>query len=133
MPSVCIGVVYLWFGMLKFFPGISPAETIAIDTITELTLGVVSPHTINTTACHLGNRNRVITDFWTNQSVSLEPCHCTYGTNIYPICVFSGTYIYKGTFWPYIAGAVYYKEYRISGISFVFTIQRHGRKQNAMG
>lgn len=43
MPSVCIGVVYLWFGMLKFFPGISPAETIAIDTITELTLGVVSP------------------------------------------------------------------------------------------
>ncbi|EAR01750.1 hypothetical protein FB2170_14518 [Maribacter sp. HTCC2170] len=29
--------------MLKFFPGVSPAETIALDTISELTLGVVTP------------------------------------------------------------------------------------------
>ncbi|WP_041632900.1 DoxX family protein [Maribacter sp. HTCC2170] len=43
LPCVCIGIVYLWFGMLKFFPGVSPAETIALDTISELTLGVVTP------------------------------------------------------------------------------------------
>lgn len=41
--SVCIGVIYLWFGALKFFPGVSPAETIAMDTIHELTLGLLQP------------------------------------------------------------------------------------------
>jgi uncharacterized membrane protein YphA (DoxX/SURF4 family) len=39
----CIGILYLWFGMLKFFPGVSPAETIAMDTIHELTLGLMRP------------------------------------------------------------------------------------------
>ncbi|WP_425237620.1 DoxX family membrane protein [Ulvibacterium sp.] len=39
----CIGILYLWFGMLKFFPGVSPAETIAMDTIHELTLGLIRP------------------------------------------------------------------------------------------
>ncbi|MEO1013364.1 MAG: DoxX family protein [Bacteroidota bacterium] len=43
MLLVCIGIVYLWFGVLKFFPGISPAETIATDTIYELTLGIIPP------------------------------------------------------------------------------------------
>ena len=43
LPCVCIGIVYLWFGMLKFFPGVSPAETIALDTISELTFGVLTP------------------------------------------------------------------------------------------
>ena len=42
-PCVCIGIVYLWFGMLKFFPGVSPAETIALDTISELTFGILTP------------------------------------------------------------------------------------------
>lgn len=44
MLSVCIGIIYLWFGMLKFFPGVSPAETIAMDTIHELTFGLIEPH-----------------------------------------------------------------------------------------
>jgi len=44
LPCVCIGIVYLWFGVLKFFPGVSPAETIAIDTISELTLGLIRPN-----------------------------------------------------------------------------------------
>lgn len=43
LPCVCIGIVYFWFGMLKFFPGVSPAETIALDTISELTLGILAP------------------------------------------------------------------------------------------
>lgn len=43
MLFVCIGIVYLWFGMLKYFPGVSPAETIAMDTIHELTLGFIRP------------------------------------------------------------------------------------------
>ncbi len=43
LPCVCIGIVYLWFGMLKFFPGVSPAETIALDTISQITLGTLAP------------------------------------------------------------------------------------------
>ena len=43
MLLACIGILYLWFGMLKFFPGVSPAETIAMDTIHELTLGILRP------------------------------------------------------------------------------------------
>ena len=39
--TLSIGIVYLWFGMLKFFPEASPAEGLAIDTIRELTLGFV--------------------------------------------------------------------------------------------
>lgn len=37
-----LGIVYLWFGMLKFFPGISPAEGLAKQTLTMLTFGLVS-------------------------------------------------------------------------------------------
>ncbi|MEX0316138.1 MAG: hypothetical protein AB3N18_18305 [Allomuricauda sp.] len=37
--AISIGVVYLWFGMLKFFPSLSPAESLAKNTIHELTFG----------------------------------------------------------------------------------------------
>jgi len=40
---VALGVVFLWFGILKFFPGVSPAETLAARTIEQLTLGAVKP------------------------------------------------------------------------------------------
>lgn len=39
--SAALGVVYLWFGFLKFFPGLSPAEELAGTTIERLTLGVL--------------------------------------------------------------------------------------------
>jgi len=40
---VALGIVFLWFGILKFFPGVSPAETLAARTIEELTFGAVQP------------------------------------------------------------------------------------------
>lgn len=40
---VSLGIVFLWFGVLKFFPGLSPAEVLATRTIQTLTLGVVEP------------------------------------------------------------------------------------------
>ncbi len=39
---VTIGLVYVWFGALKFFPGLSPAEELAKNTIDQLTFGVVA-------------------------------------------------------------------------------------------
>jgi uncharacterized membrane protein YphA (DoxX/SURF4 family) len=38
---VSLGVVFLWFGVLKFFPGLSPAQDLAARTISLLTLGAV--------------------------------------------------------------------------------------------
>lgn len=42
---VSLGVVFLWFGALKFFPGLSPAENLAARTISKLTLGYLAPQT----------------------------------------------------------------------------------------
>lgn len=39
--KISIGIVYFWFGVLKFFPELSPAEDLATDTISELTLGII--------------------------------------------------------------------------------------------
>ncbi|MEQ8624170.1 MAG: doxx family protein [Vicingaceae bacterium] len=39
--SISIGLVYLWFGALKFFPGLSPAEGLAKETIQLLTFGLI--------------------------------------------------------------------------------------------
>lgn len=36
-----LGVVYLWFGALKFIPGLSPAEDLALRTIDVLSLGLI--------------------------------------------------------------------------------------------
>jgi len=38
-----VGIVFLWFGVLKFFPGMSPAQELAGRTIAILSLGVVQP------------------------------------------------------------------------------------------
>ena len=38
---VSIGVVFVWFGVLKFFPGVSAAQDLAIRTIELLTFGLV--------------------------------------------------------------------------------------------
>ncbi len=38
---ISIGVIYIWFGMLKYFPGVSPAEDLAKETIHLLTFGLI--------------------------------------------------------------------------------------------
>lgn len=40
-----IGIVFFWFGILKFFPGLSPAQDLAIQTIDLLSFGFVSGKT----------------------------------------------------------------------------------------
>jgi uncharacterized membrane protein YkgB len=36
-----IGLIFIWFGGLKFFPGLSPAEQLAVSTIDYLTFSVI--------------------------------------------------------------------------------------------
>ncbi|MEP7373802.1 MAG: DoxX family protein [Chitinophagaceae bacterium] len=38
---ISIGIIYLWFGILKFFHGYSPAEDLAINTVNKLTFGLI--------------------------------------------------------------------------------------------
>jgi uncharacterized membrane protein YphA (DoxX/SURF4 family) len=40
---ISLGIVFLWFGVLKFFPGLSPAHDLAARTIATLTLGLIPP------------------------------------------------------------------------------------------
>ena len=43
---VSVGIVFLWFGALKFFPGLSPAQDLAMRTTRVLTFGLV-PDNVN--------------------------------------------------------------------------------------
>ncbi|MFT7380717.1 MAG: putative membrane protein YkgB [Roseivirga sp.] len=43
---ISIGILFIWFGLLKFFPGASPAERLATDTIQILTFHLI-PAAIN--------------------------------------------------------------------------------------
>lgn len=38
-----LGFIFFWFGVLKFFHGVSPAESIAGRTISQLTFGLIKP------------------------------------------------------------------------------------------
>ena len=40
---ISMGIVFFWFGLLKFFPDLSPAQTLAQQTIDILTFGLISP------------------------------------------------------------------------------------------
>ncbi len=40
---ISLGLVFFWFGILKFFPGLSPAQDLATRTIELLTFGLVPP------------------------------------------------------------------------------------------
>lgn len=42
---ISLGVVFLWFGALKFFAGLSPAQDLATRTISTLTFGRIAPGT----------------------------------------------------------------------------------------
>ena len=39
--AITVGIVYVWFGALKFFPALSPAESLAKNTIDIITIGLI--------------------------------------------------------------------------------------------
>jgi uncharacterized membrane protein YkgB len=79
---ISIGIIYLWFGVLKFFHGYSPAEDLAINTINKLTFGVI-PEPLNITLlatweCALGIF--LIVEKWLRTALVLLLIHmvCTF-------------------------------------------------------
>jgi uncharacterized membrane protein YkgB len=43
---ISVGLIFAWFGFLKFFEGLSPAEGLAVRTIDTLTFGIFSEQVI---------------------------------------------------------------------------------------
>ena len=43
LTRLALGVVFLWFGVIKFVPGWSPAADLASRTINRLTFGIIGP------------------------------------------------------------------------------------------
>ena len=43
LSRLSLGIVFLWFGALKFVPGLSPAEDLASRTIQQVTFGLFPP------------------------------------------------------------------------------------------
>ena len=43
---ISMGIVFFWFGMLKYFEGLSPAESLAIRTIDMLSFGLIGPEVV---------------------------------------------------------------------------------------
>jgi uncharacterized membrane protein YkgB len=43
---ISIGIIFTWFGFLKFFDGLSPAEGLATKTIDTVTFGILPEHII---------------------------------------------------------------------------------------
>ena len=41
--QLSLGLVFIWFGALKFVPGLSPAEDLAARTIAQLSGGLIGP------------------------------------------------------------------------------------------
>ncbi len=41
---ISLGVIFFWFGFLKFFPGLSPAQGLATKTIDVLSFGMIPPN-----------------------------------------------------------------------------------------
>lgn len=44
LMRVSLGIIFFWFGFLKFFPDLSPAQELATRTISTLTFGIVTPN-----------------------------------------------------------------------------------------
>jgi len=42
---VSLGIVFLWFGALKFVPALCPAKDLACATMAKLTFGLLQPRT----------------------------------------------------------------------------------------
>lgn len=43
LARIALGIVFFWFGVLKFFPGMSPAQDLATRTISIMSFGLVGP------------------------------------------------------------------------------------------
>jgi len=85
--SISMGIVYLWFGALKFVPSLSPAEELAKNTIHHLTLGLI-PDRVSLfvlATWEVGVGLLLLFGLWKRQAVILGLIHmvCTFSPLIF--------------------------------------------------
>ncbi|MGW9685184.1 hypothetical protein [Flagellimonas sp. 2504JD1-5] len=75
--AISIGVVYVWFGSLKFFPSLSPAEGLAKNTIHELTFGFLpdSLSIILLAIMEVGIGLCLLLNIWRKQTIAVALFH----------------------------------------------------------
>ncbi|PWL39391.1 hypothetical protein DKG77_00705 [Flagellimonas aquimarina] len=79
LMAISIGVIYLWFGSLKFFPALSPAENLAKNTIHELTFGFISDSLsiILLAILEVGIGIFLLFNLWRRTIIIVALCHMT--------------------------------------------------------
>ncbi|MDO6517367.1 doxx family protein [Zobellia galactanivorans] len=82
--QISIAIVYLWFGVLKFFNDVSPAEELAKETITSLTFGLIPPNVsiVLLALLEVGIGTFLLFDLFRKQTVIVTLLHmvCTFST-----------------------------------------------------
>ncbi len=77
--AISIGIVYLWFGALKFFPYRSPAEDLAKNTIQVLTFDIIPTHIsiILLAILEVSIGLLFLLNIFTKQAIIIALCHIT--------------------------------------------------------
>ena len=75
--GISIGLIYLWFGGLKFFPAYSPAEGLATETISMLFGGIIPAKTamILLASWEVGVGLLLIMNWWIKPAIVLALVH----------------------------------------------------------
>ena len=101
---VSLGIVFLWFGALKFFPGLSPAQDLAGRTIEALTFGMIRPNislpVLAAWECIIGIG--LITGIWMRATILLLMIQMI-GT-LTPVVLFPGEVFLKPPYAPTLEG-----------------------------
>ncbi len=126
--SSTIGLVYIWFGSLKFFPGTSPAEELARNTIHQLTFGVVTDQTAVTLLAILEVAIGVflLSGFFRRQVVAVALAHmvCTFT----PLLFFPSDSFSQAPLVPTLLGQYIGKNIIIVGALITLVRKEQGRR-----
>lgn len=99
-----LGLVFLWFGVLKFFPGLSPAQDLAARTIGALTFDLVPPGpgvaVLAAWECAIGLG--LLTGVWMRATLLLLFVQML-GT-VAPLCLFPGETFVRAPYAPTLEG-----------------------------
>ena len=124
---ISLGLVFLWFGVLKFFPGLSPAQDLAGRTVERLTLGIVQPVVALTVLaaweCVIGLG--LITGIWMRATLLLLMIQML-GT-LTPVFLFPGEVFLRTPYAPTLEGPYIIKNFvLISGAVVLGALVRGG-------
>ncbi|SHJ66965.1 DoxX family membrane protein [Pseudozobellia thermophila] len=127
--QVSIAIVYLWFGSLKFFNDLSPAEKLAQETIASLTFGLIPPYLsiLLLAFLEVGIGLFLLLDLFRKQTlfVALGHMACTFST----LLILNDVSFSHSPFVPTLLGQYVIKNVVI--VAALFTIYPRGKKTKA--